>query len=205
MVYRKVLALTAALLLTAGLAQAAERYMIDPGHSHVAFSVRHFGVSNVRGEFKKYDGHITVDEEDAAQSSIEIRIETASIFTDHEQRDGHLRSGDFLDAENHPEIVFKSKTIEKTGADQYVATGDLTIRGVTKQVELAFNLSGPIKDPLGMMRLGAEGGVTINRHDYGVTWNRVMDAGGLFVGNDVRISFSIEATRPLEEASGSGS
>ena len=197
---RKVLALTATLLMAAGLAQAAERYRVDPVHSHIGFSVRHLGISNVRGEFKKYSSTLLVDEEDLSLSSIEFRIEAASIFTDHEERDGDLRSANFLDVENHPEIVFTSKKIEKTGDDEYVATGDLTIRGVTKEVELAITLAGPLRDPWGMMRLGVEGEVTINRQDYGVSWNRVLDTGGLVVGNDVRISFSIEATRKIEQA-----
>lgn len=191
-----------ALLAIAGAAHGAEVYKVDPGHSHVGFSVRHFGVSNVRGEFKKFESDLMVDETDVTESSIGFTIETASIDTDHEQRDGHLKSADFLDVENHPRITFKSKSISKAGDGEYVAIGDLTIRGVTKEVELSFELAGPLKDPLGMMRLGAEGGVTIDRQDFGVSWSRVMDNGGLFVGDDVKIGFSIEAARPIAEPTG---
>jgi polyisoprenoid-binding protein YceI len=185
-------------LLGAGLALGAEAYTLDASHSHVGFSVRHFGVSNVRGEFKEFSGTLMVDEEDLTGSSIEFRIKTDSIDTDHEQRDEHLRSDDFLASEEFPEIVFKSKKIEKRG-DEHVAIGDLTIRDKTHEIELPFEIAGPLKDPLNNMRLGAEGAVTVDRQDYGVNWSRTMDNGGLFVGNDVKISFSIEATRPLGE------
>ena len=190
-------------LLAVGAVLAAESYTVDPEHSHIGFSVRHFAVSSVRGEFKDFSATLLIDEKNPTASSVELRIKTNSIFTDHEQRDAHLKSADFLDVENHPELVFKSTKLEKKGED-FLATGNLTLHGVTREIQMEINLAGPLLDPLKMMRIGIEGDVTIDRHDYGVSWSRVMDNGGLFVGNDVKISFSLEATRQVEEAAGGG-
>jgi polyisoprenoid-binding protein YceI len=197
MVRIRILSLSIAVLLIGGLALAGGPYQVDAIHSHIGFAVRHFGVSNVRGQFKSFDATLTVDEADLTMSSVEVKIRADSIFTDHEERDNHLRSADFLDVENHPEIVFKSKRIEKDG-DDYLAVGDLTIRGQTREVEFPVTVAGPLKDPLGLMRIGIEGRLTIDRRDYGVAWSRVMESGGLFVGNDVKIDLSIEAARRVE-------
>jgi len=177
---------------------------VDPIHSEIGFSVRHFGVSNVRGVFKEYTMNLMVDEDDPTRSTVELSIEADSIFTDHEQRDNHLRSADFLDVVNHPEIVFKSKRIEHRGGEEYVAVGDLTIRGVTREIDLPFTLAGPLLDPLKMKRLGLEGSLSLDRQDYGVSWSRVMDNGGLFVGDEVKISISIEAARRTDEVPAQG-
>lgn len=189
------------MLLAAGLAVgptlAAVAYTIDPVHSHLGFSVRHLGVSNVRGEFKEYSATLLVDETNLTQSSVEVRIKASRIFTGDENRDKHLRGPDFFDVDKHPELVFKSKKIEKRSQD-YLVTGDLTIRGVTKEIQMPLAVAGPINDPFGMKRIGVEGSVTINRQDYGINWNRLMDTGGLIVGNEVKIDFSIEATRKAE-------
>jgi polyisoprenoid-binding protein YceI len=192
------------LLLAATAAQGGEKYGVDPIHSEIGFSVRHFGVSNVRGVFKEYTIDLVVDEDEPIRSTVELTIDADSISTDHEQRDNHLRSADFLDVENHPKIVFKSKRLEHRGGEEYIAVGDLTIRGVTREIDLPFTLVGPILDPLKMKRLGVEGGLTLDRQDYGVSWSRVMDNGGLFVGDDVKISISIEAARRTEEVPGQG-
>lgn len=191
--------LTTGLLLAASAAQGGEKYGVDPIHSEIGFSVRHFGVSNVRGVFKEYTIDLVVDEDDPTRSTVELSIDADSISTDHEQRDNHLRSADFLDVENHPKIVFKSKRLEHRGGEEYVAVGDLTIRGVTREIDLPFTLAGPLLDPLKMKRLGVEGGLTLDRQDYGVSWSRVMDNGGLFVGDDVKISISIEAARRTDD------
>lgn len=196
--------LATGVLLAATAAQGAEQYGVDPIHSEIGFSVRHFGVSNVRGVFKEYTMNLMVDEDAPTRSTVELSIEADSIFTDHEQRDNHLRSADFLDVENHPEIVFKSKRIEHRGGEEYVAVGDLTIRGVTREIDLPFTLAGPLLDPLKMKRLGLEGSLTLDRQDYGVSWSRVMDNGGLFVGDDVKISISIEAARRTDEVPAQG-
>lgn len=185
----------ALLMSGAGLALGAEVYEIDAGHSRIEFTVRHFGVSNVRGEFKEYESELMFDEEDPTRSSVKLRIKTGSVDTDHQQRDDHLRNDDFFNAEAFPEMVFASTSI--SGADgEYVLTGELTIRETTREVEVPVTLIGPMRDPLGMMRMGIEGGVTIDRQDFGMKFSRTMDNGGLLVGNDVKIFFSIEAARP---------
>lgn len=189
------LLVTAGAMLAAGVASASQKYDIDQAHSYIGFSVRHMAVSNVRGEFKQYEGDLSVDETDLAKSSVELRIDAASIDTDVQRRDEHLRSADFLDVGNHPEIVFRSTKIEKLADGEYRATGDLTIRGVTRQVTLDLEVAGPINDPFGNLRLGVDGQVTINRKDFGVSWSQVLDNGGLVVADDVKISFSLEAFR----------
>lgn len=188
----------AALLLLGGEVFASESYKLDSAHSYIGFAVRHMGVANVRGEFRDYSADLTVDEADLARSSIELHIAAASIDTRNERRDDHLRSEDFLGVETYPQIVFKSKEIEKTGEGAFRATGDLTLHGVTKEVVLELEVAGPIKDPFGNMRLGVEGGVTIDRQDYGVKWSKLLDSGGLVVDDNVKISFSLEASRKIE-------
>jgi polyisoprenoid-binding protein YceI len=191
--------LTLAALLAAGsgAAIAAEQYEIDAGHSRIEFTVRHFGVSSVRGEFTEYESEFTFDEAEPTRSRIELSIRTASIDTRDEQRDNHLRSDDFFNAAEYPEMVFESTSISGGDGD-YVVTGNLTIRDTTQEVEIPVTLTGPINDPMGMKRMGIEGGVTIDRQDFGMKFSRTMDNGGLLVGNDVKIFFSIEAARPAD-------
>lgn len=188
----------AAMLLLSGSALAGESYTLDSAHTYIGFAVRHMGVSNVRGEFREYSAEFTVNEAELAASSIELRIAAKSIDTRNEQRDDHLRSEDFLEVEAHPEIVFKSKKIVKTGDGAFQATGDFTLHGVTKEVVLELEVAGPIKDPFGNMRLGVEGGLTIDRQDYGVRWSKSLDSGGLVVADNVKISFSLEASRKVD-------
>ncbi len=185
-------ALVFLLVLAVAPAQAAD-YQLDPPHSAVGFAVKHLTVSTVRGGFGEFSGAFNVDDADFTKSSFEVRIKTASINTQNERRDNHLRSPDFFDVANHPEIVFKSKRIEKSG-DGYVAIGDLTIRGVTKEVPLRFSAAGPIR--MGNRSvIGVEGSTTINRHDFGVSWSRALDGGGLVVADDVRIELSVELVK----------
>jgi len=193
--FLSILGLTAA--VAAAPAAAGETYTVDPSHSFVGFSARHFGVSTVRGEFERYDAEFVLDEEDPTRSSIVLRIQADSIDTDHERRDGHLKSPDFLDVANHPTIVFESRSITARGDGEYLLAGDLTMRGVTRPVEIPVTLSGPIKDPYGNMRVGVDGELEIDRQDWGVAFGAVMDNGGLVVSNEVKISFSIEGMRPL--------
>ena len=192
------LLLTALLLCTTSVVFAAEEYDIDSGHSFVGFTVKHMGVSSVRGEFKEFTADLQVDGENLLSSTIVLTIQAASIDTRDERRDEHLRSADFFAVETYPEIVFKSKKIEPGDAGQYKATGDLTLKGTTREVVLDLEINGPIKDPWGNYRVGTEGGVTIDRQDYGVNFSRVMDNGGLVVGDDVKISFALEAARKAE-------
>ena len=166
-------------------------YKLDGAHTAVGFAVKHLTVSTVRGQFGEFTGEFNVDEKDLTQSSFEVRIKTVSIDTQNERRDNNLRSADFFDAANHPEIVFKSKRIEKKG-EGYVAVGDLTIRGVTREVALPFTLAGPINGPGGLPRYGVEAFTTVNRQDFGVSWSRAMDGGGLVVSDEVRIEINGE-------------
>lgn len=198
----RVLGLLLGLVALCGVALAADEYKIDPVHSTVAFSVKHMVVNTVHGRFNDWSGQITYDDKDPAKSSVEVTIKSASINTDNGQRDGHLKSPDFLDVQKFPEITFKSKSVEKK-ADGFVAHGVLTIRGVSKDVDLSFKLNGPIGVGGGNL-LGAEASLTINRQDFGVSWSKALDSGGLVVANDVKIDINVEAKQVKAAAAGSG-
>jgi len=172
---------------------AGEKYQIDPTHSHMGFTVRHMLIAKVSGKFKEFSGTIDYDEKDITKSSVQVTIKTASIDTESERRDNHLRSADFFDAENFPEITFVSKKIEKRG-NGYVAIGDFTMRGVTKEVTLPFTILGTIKDQRGSTRMGVEALTTLNRFDYGVKWDRKLDNGGLVVSEQVELTLAVEAS-----------
>jgi polyisoprenoid-binding protein YceI len=174
---------------------AGEKFQIDPTHSNISFTVRHMAIAKVNGEFKKYSGTIVYDDKDITKSSVNVVIHTASIDTENENRDNHLRSEDFFNVAKDSVITFVSKRIEKKG-DGYVAIGDLTLRGVTKEVALAFTIFGTVKDQGGDTRLGVEAKTTINRFDYGVKWDRTFEPGNLVVGKDVDITLNIEAKTP---------
>jgi len=194
--FKSAFVLVAFLALLAAPAAAADlaSYKLDPPHSSVGFAVRHLAVSTVRGEFTDFTGTFQVDEADPTKSSFEVHIQAASINTRNDRRDNHLRSADFFDAANNPELVFKSKRIVKSG-DEYVAYGDLTIRGVTKEVPLRFTLIGPVKDPGKLSRIGVEAHATVNRMDYGVSWSRALEGGGFVVSDDVRIEINAELVK----------
>ncbi|HJX85176.1 MAG TPA: YceI family protein [Candidatus Angelobacter sp.] len=194
---RKFLGLLLAMLLACGSALAADEYKIDPNHSSVNFTVTHMTLSTVHGRFTDFAGKIVYDEKDPSQSSVSVTIKTASITTDVEARDKHLKSPDFFDAANFPEITFQSKSVEKTG-NGFVAHGTLTIRGVSKDVDLPFELKGPVAGQRGKL-LAANAVLTINRQDYGVAWNRPFN-NGVVVSNDVRIELNVEAGQPAPPA-----
>jgi polyisoprenoid-binding protein YceI len=176
----------------------ADPYVIDPVHSSIGFSVRHLVISNVKGQFTDYSGTIFFDEQDITKSSVNVTIKTASINTGSNDRDNHLRSADFFDAANHPEITFKSTRIEKKG-DGYVCVGTLTMRRVSKEVAIPFTLLGQTKDPRGNTRIGLEANLVLNRQDYGISWSRTMDTGGLVAGNEVKIELNVEAVKRRAE------
>jgi polyisoprenoid-binding protein YceI len=178
------------LLLASTALFAADEYKIDPGHSSATFTVRHMMISNVPGRFSNVTGTIVYDEHDLTKSSVKATIPTATISTDNERRDNHLKSVDFFEVGKFPEITFVSKKVEKRG-DQLVAIGDLTIKNVTKQVELPFEIV-KAKTPSGVA-IGATGSTKINRKDYNITWNKTMDGGRAVVGDEVRIDISVEA------------
>ena len=186
----------AALVFALPAAVSAGTWKLDPAHTGVHFKVRHLMVSNVRGEFEKVSGKIVYDEQDISRSSAEITIDAASINTRVAKRDDHLKSADFLDVANHPHLVFRSTKVEKAGAGKLRMTGDLTIRGVTREVVL--EIEGPtaeIQDPQGNTRVGGSASTKINRSDFGLTWNQVIETGGVVVGKEVEVIIDIEIVR----------
>jgi polyisoprenoid-binding protein YceI len=170
-------------------------WVIDTNHSHVGFSVRHMMVSTVRGQFKKYSGTLNLNVEDFAKSSFEGEIEVDSIDTDNADRDTHLRTNDFFDVVNHPKITFKSTRIERKGDGEYVVHGNLAIRGVSKEVALDVESSGVFKNPWGQTVTGFSAKGSVNRTDFGVSFNSILEAGGVVVGEKVKIELEIEATK----------
>ncbi len=173
---------------------AGDVYHLDKAHTTIGFSVKHMVITTVPGKFKDFDGSITYDPKNPLATSAEVTIKTASINTGNEKRDGHLRSPDFFNAEKYPVITFKTNRIEKRNG-QLVAIGDLTMRGVTKEIELPFTVSGPIVDPWGKTRIGIEASTTINRKDFGVSWNKALDSGGVVVSDEVKIKIHAEAVK----------
>ena len=193
---RRILLVAAVLCLVApGLLHAAP-WEFDPAHTGVQFKVRHLMVSSVRGDFEKVSGKIVYDEADVTKSSADITIDTGSINTRVAKRDEHLRSPDFLDAAKYPAITFKSKRVEKSGSGTLKMTGDLTIRGVTKEVALTVEGPSPaIKDMQGNARVGGQATTKISRKDFGLVWNKVLETGGAVVGDEVEITIDVEIFR----------
>jgi polyisoprenoid-binding protein YceI len=174
----------------------AGTFEIDPVHSHVGFSVRHMMVAKVRGRFTSVSGTIQVADDPTA-SSVEVDIDAASIDTRDDTRDGHLRSPDFLDVETYPKLTFRSAGVTVKGTGSFAVPGELTIHGVTRPVELEVTYEGMNpKDPFGMQRLGFTAETEIDREDFGLTWNQVLETGGVMVGKNVKIELEIEAVRP---------
>jgi polyisoprenoid-binding protein YceI len=175
-------------------AMTTTTYELDPVHSHLGFSVRHMMVSHQRGRFQGVTGTLTLDRENLTKSHVEVAIDTATLDTHNTDRDNHLRSADFFDVEKFPEITFKSNRIEKNG-DSYILRGPLTMHGISKEVAIPFSISGTVKDPRGGTHLGAEASLTISRKDFGLTWNRTLEGGGVLVSDEVKIELGVEATR----------
>ncbi len=170
-------------------------WKIDPSHSSVEFAVRHLVIATTKGRFTKLDGAVHLDDKEPAQSRVEAVIDAASITTADDTRDAHLRSADFLDVTNHPTLAFASRTIEPRGDGRYAMRGDLTIRGVTREVTLDVQFEGETTDPWGNRRAVATAEGAIDRRDFGLTWNKALEAGGWLVGDRVKISLAIEAVR----------
>jgi polyisoprenoid-binding protein YceI len=173
-------------------ATAVKTFAIDKTHSEAMFQVRHL-VTKVRGRFTDLSGSVAFDEASPERSSAAFTIEAASIDTGTPDRDAHLRSGDFFDVEKYPVITFVSTAIRTAGGDDYDVTGDLTLRGVTKRITLPVAYLGKARDPWGNEKIGFETDITINRKEYGLTWNAALETGGFLVGDDVKISVSIQA------------
>ena len=170
-------------------------YRIDAAHSVIGFAIKHYEISLVKGRFRDFSGNIRFDDQDITKSSVEFAAKIESINTGVDRRDAHLRTADFFDAAKFPEMTFKSTSVESKG-DQYALHGELTLKGVTKPVSLPFKLTGAIKDAQGNARFGVAAQTTINRRDFGITWGKQMENGGLDVGNEVMIDLQLEAVKP---------
>jgi polyisoprenoid-binding protein YceI len=197
--------LTVALLIffaTGAMAQAAP-WQIDPAHSAAQFAVRHMMVSTIHGAFSKVSGVVKYDEQNPANSSVEVTVDVSSVDTRVPQRDADLRSERFFDVAKYPTMTFHSKRITPAGDGRFKMTGDLTIHGVTREV--TFDVEGPtaaVRDPRGNLRRGASATTKINRKDFGITYNAALEGGGLVVGDEVAISIDVELVRPVAPAPG---
>jgi polyisoprenoid-binding protein YceI len=169
-------------------------YTIDPLHTRIGFAARHAMVTKVRGAFNVFEGSAVVGA-DLSDSTVRLIIDTSSIDSRNEQRDAHLRSNDFLAVADFPEITFVSTRVRPTSESSLEITGDLTIRGVTNSITVPFQFEGAATDPFGNERIGFEGSVTINRKDFGVTWNAALDAGGVLVSEKVTLEFEVSAIK----------
>jgi polyisoprenoid-binding protein YceI len=169
-------------------------WTIDPTHTDVAFSVRHMGLSTVRGRFEQVAGTVETGA-DGVPTAVRIEIQTASINTGTKDRDAHLRSGDFFDAEANPTITFVSTRVTNLGGERYEVAGDLTMHGVTKPVVLDAEIGAPITDPWGLQRRAATASAKLNRKDWGLTWNQIIEAGALLVSEDVKLSIDVQVTQ----------
>ncbi|HVO18041.1 MAG TPA: YceI family protein [Anaeromyxobacter sp.] len=172
----------------------ASSWDIDVTHSAVQFQVRHMVISKVQGRFARWSGSIQLDEQDLPRSSVEVKIDAASLDTQVTDRDNHLRSPDFLDVATFPEITYRSRKIEKKG-DGYRVVGDLTMHGVTREVALEAEFAGTGKDPWGNQRAGFSARTSLDRRDYGLKWNAALETGGVLVGEKVDISIELEAVK----------
>jgi polyisoprenoid-binding protein YceI len=173
-------------------------WRIDPAHSHIQFAVRHMMISTVRGEFERFGGTISFDPENPEQSEVSVRIDAASINTRQPDRDAHLRSADFFNAEEYPVILFESKRIETAGTNSGRVIGDMTIRGVTREVVLDVEYAGMARSPWGATSAGFSATTTLDRKDWGLTWNQALETGGVLVGDRIRVSIEVEIIRQEE-------
>jgi polyisoprenoid-binding protein YceI len=187
------IAVAAVAFASAAVRAQTQAYSLDPAHTYIGFKARHMMVSDVRGRFERFSGTINFDPKDIEGSSVEVSIETASVNTRNDRRDGDLRGPNFFDAEKHATITFKSKKITKQG-EQWVAIGDLTMRGVTREIQLPFSLSGPVAAGENSL-IGVSAETKINRQDFGVSWNKTLDTGGVVVGDTVVIELEVEARK----------
>lgn len=180
---------------TAPVSAGAEVWLLDPSHSQAEFAVRHMMIATVRGWFKKMEGKLVGSLSEPEKASVELAIDVNSIDTAEPQRDAHLRSADFFDAEKHPTLDFKSRQIQPLGDGRFRVVGDLTMRGVTREVTVEVTYEGQVKDPWGNERVGFSAETRINRKDWGLNWNALLEAGGVVVGDEVRVSVQLEFIR----------
>ncbi len=171
---------------------AKTKWTLDATHSELAFKVRHMMITNVKGEFRKFEGSIVAHGTDFSESSIDLTIDAASIFTNDDTRDGHLKSADFFDVEQHPTLTFLGKSFKKLHDDEYKLKGILTIKGISKEVTLDVEFGGINKDPWGNEKVGFSVEGKINRKDFGLTWNAALESGGVLVSEEVKISAEVQ-------------
>lgn len=191
---RKLVLIALSSFICTASALAAD-YAVDPDHSSIGFKVRHLGISSVAGRFTTVQGTFTFDPKNVAASKAQATVEAKSITTQQAKRDDHLRSPDFLDANSFPEIKFVSKEIKEVSGNKFKVIGDLTIRGKSNPVVLDAVFNGATKDPWGNERAAFEAEATINRKDWGLTWNKILETGGLVVGEDVKIVLEVEGVQ----------
>ena len=200
MLLKQTLASIAATLLLGSFAHAAETYKVDPLHTSVSFSVRHLGINNVKGKFKEFEGALMLEGDTLKEASGTIQVK--SVDTGVEKRDNHLRTADFFDAAKYPTITFKTKRVEKDGSRQLVLIADFTMRGVTKELRLPAKMSKPTKDPWGGVRVGLEAKTKLNRKEYGINYNELLETGAMAVGEEVELEINTEAVKESAEKPG---
>ena len=169
-------------------------WVVDPAHSTVEFQVRHMGIATVKGQFTEFAGSAHVDTANPANSKVEVSIVANSINTGQQQRDDHLRSGDFFESEQYPDITFTSTDVTRDG-DEWTITGDLTIKGVSRSISVPFEFAGSAQDPFGNTRIGVEGAAPLNRKDWGLTWNAALETGGVLVSEKIKLEFDVSAIK----------
>jgi polyisoprenoid-binding protein YceI len=189
------IAIAMAIVVALPVLAHADSWQIDPSHTSVEFTVRHMMISNVKGQFQKTTGTITANGNDPASAKIDVTIDASSVDTRVERRDAHLKSPDFLDVAKFPTITFKSTKVEADGPNKWKMTGDLTMHGVTRPVVLDVEGSGPSIQVMGHTRAGASATTKIKRSDFGLTWNKALETGGVLVGDDIAISIDVEAVK----------
>lgn len=177
-----------------------ESWQIDTAHTEIGFTARHMVVAKVRGHFSRFEGRLTLKQESLTPVSAEVKIEAASIDTSVEDRNNHLRSEDFFEVEKYPHITFRSKKVEATDKNRFRVVGDLTIRDVTREVTLDAEFLGRTKDPWGDDRVAFSAKTSINRKDFGLVWNKVTEAGGLLVSEQIEISLDVQGTNPTVQS-----
>lgn len=173
--------------------QEMRKWELDKAHSSIEFSARHMMIANVRGHFEKFDGDIQMDVLHPESGKVDFKVQAETITTSEPDRDKHLRSSDFLDVSNHPYITFVSRKISRV-KDEVTVEGDLTIRGISRPISVSGPLAGPIKDAYGHDRIGFDGEVAINRKEFGLNWNMILEAGGVLVGDIVKLGIHLELT-----------
>ena len=173
-------------------------WQIDSAHSNIYFTARHMMISKVRGQFETFSGTVNFDPENPANTTVDVEIDVTSVNTKDEQRDGHLKSPDFFDAENHPVATFKSTKVVQEAEDEGKLYGELTVRGVTKEVVLDVEYAGIAKSPWGTTSAGFSASTTLNRKDFGLNWNQALETGGVLVGEKIKLEIELELVQQEE-------